>query len=560
MFIKFPNQGIKQSCINLFPCALFGFLGFFGSSMLAVDWFNAVPGDLGDARFNSVILEHIYGWLQGRWTNLWSPIFFYPYAHVLAFSDNHFGSVAPYILFRGIGLSREQGFIAWYLFGIVLNYFSCFYVFRRIGLASFSAAAGAFVFTFSLPTVLSQEMHAQMVYRYAIPMAFLALCNMYREKKISALPAVCFWTAVQFYCSIYLGLFLIYFLLAFMVGLLISERHLLSQWFAKRGMERQLVLKYQTILLTLICAASVGYLLIRYKVIASEYQLIRSKETLRLMLPTLKSYLIGDVSIWTAFTGRWIDDVPMRYEHQLFFGIGPSLIFFLGLFSILKIKNNYLSQGDPLLRVYGKAAIYALLILFVMTLRVGNLSVYHLVTAIPGLESIQAVTRVILIMALPFGLIVAIACQSIMSYLNTRLDSYKMMLGGLLLILLLGYEALFSIHTHRAISTWTARINPLLDSMKGVDISNKIIFVSATSAEPYYLTELDGMIVSQILGIPTINGYSGNFPPGYIDPKDCEAYKIRLAGYERYRQALSLEAQEMEGQVVVLPVSSCAKP
>ena len=129
MTIKSPNQDIKQSLSNLFLCALFGVIGFFGSSMIAVDWFNAVPGDLGDARFNSVVLEHLYGWVQGRWANLWSPIFFYPFEHVLAFSDNHFGSVAPYIFFRSIGLSREQGFIAWYLFGIVLNYFSCFYQF-----------------------------------------------------------------------------------------------------------------------------------------------------------------------------------------------------------------------------------------------------------------------------------------------------------------------------------------------------------------------------------------------------------------------------------------------
>jgi hypothetical protein len=398
------------------------------------------------------------------------------------------------------------------------------------------------------------------VYRYAIPMAFLALCNMYREKKISALPAVCFWTVVQFYCSIYLGLFLIYFLLAFVIALLILERHLVAQWLAKKKIERQIIVKYQTILLTLVCAASVGYLLIRYKLIASEYQLLRSKETLGLMLPTLKSYLIGDVSIWTAFTGRWINDVPMRYEHQLFFGIGPSLFFLLGLFSILKTKNNSLSQGDSLLMIYGKAAIYALLILFVMTLRVGNLSVYHLVTAIPGLESIQAITRIILIMALPFALIVAIACQSIMAYLQTRFDSYTMMFGGLLLISLLVSEALFSIHTHRAISAWTARINPLLDSMKGIDIANKTIYVSATSAEPYYLIELDGMIVSQTLGIPTINGYSGNFPPGYIDPKDCDTYKIRLAGYERYQQASSLRMQDMVDHVIALPVSSCVQP
>ena len=46
-----------------FVLALF-FAGFFGYTMHALDWFASIPGDLGDARFNSVILEHLYQWIQ----------------------------------------------------------------------------------------------------------------------------------------------------------------------------------------------------------------------------------------------------------------------------------------------------------------------------------------------------------------------------------------------------------------------------------------------------------------------------------------------------------------
>ncbi|KKD57704.1 hypothetical protein VM57_02130 [Stenotrophomonas maltophilia] len=48
-----------------------------------------MPGDLIDARFNSVVLEHVYQWLRGDVESLWSPGFFYPVKDVLALSDNH---------------------------------------------------------------------------------------------------------------------------------------------------------------------------------------------------------------------------------------------------------------------------------------------------------------------------------------------------------------------------------------------------------------------------------------------------------------------------------------
>ena len=62
--------------------------------------FTFVPGDLGDPRFNSVILEHLFQWVSGDAASLWTPSFFYPTTGTLAFSDNHFGSGPIYVLLR----------------------------------------------------------------------------------------------------------------------------------------------------------------------------------------------------------------------------------------------------------------------------------------------------------------------------------------------------------------------------------------------------------------------------------------------------------------------------
>src|ERR1035437_7200059 len=150
-----PMRGLLGFVMNHWPALLFLALGFWGYGLRAVDYFAAVPGDLGDARFNSVILEHLFHWVSGHGVQLWSPAFFYPFEGVLAFSDNHFGSALPYVLLRSIRTGREVAFYGWFLTGIALNFVCAYAVIRRLGFSGFAAAAGAFAFTFSLP-VLAQ--------------------------------------------------------------------------------------------------------------------------------------------------------------------------------------------------------------------------------------------------------------------------------------------------------------------------------------------------------------------------------------------------------------------
>src|SRR5215467_12017890 len=60
-------------------------------------WRYEAPGDLGDARFNLSILEHLFQWVSGTVILLSSPSMFYPFPDTLFFSDTHFGSAIFYI-------------------------------------------------------------------------------------------------------------------------------------------------------------------------------------------------------------------------------------------------------------------------------------------------------------------------------------------------------------------------------------------------------------------------------------------------------------------------------
>ena len=67
-----------------FPFTLFFLLAVVGYGIRSVDWFTAIPGNLGDPRLNSVFLEHLYGWVIGRNASLWSPQFFYPFKNEIS--------------------------------------------------------------------------------------------------------------------------------------------------------------------------------------------------------------------------------------------------------------------------------------------------------------------------------------------------------------------------------------------------------------------------------------------------------------------------------------------
>src|SRR4051812_31860886 len=94
--------------------------------------FSAFPGDT-DARFNQVILEHVYQWLSGKTPRLFSPPFFYPFQEALNFSDNHFGSALFYVVSRCLGASREIAFDIWFVIGFFLTFVASIFAFKKLG-------------------------------------------------------------------------------------------------------------------------------------------------------------------------------------------------------------------------------------------------------------------------------------------------------------------------------------------------------------------------------------------------------------------------------------------
>ena len=180
-------------------------------------WRGEAPGDLIDGRFNLYVLEHIYRWLTGQESSLVSPAIFYPFRDVLFFSDAHAGSALVYAAFRALGLSEYHAYNSWFLVGYVSTFVAAYYAIARFGGDALTAALGAAIFAFSLPSV-AQFGHSQLVYRCGAPMALLQLWLGVRDGSARSFVLAFIWLCFQFLLSIYLGMFLFLVMAAFAVA------------------------------------------------------------------------------------------------------------------------------------------------------------------------------------------------------------------------------------------------------------------------------------------------------------------------------------------------------
>lgn len=537
----FLSNRLPQYCVLL----LIFCIGFFGYVMNATDWFKAIPGDLYDARFNSVILEHLFQWSKGEVSKLWSPAFFYPFDNVLAFSDNHFGSGTIYILFRAFGQPREQAYLYWFVVGNILNFGVTYYVFRRLGFSVIAAGAGAFVYAFGLPALL-KEAHAQLIYRFAIPLSFLSMYQYLQTKEPLRLAQTIFWLAFQFLCSIYLGIFLIYLLTALTLAYACINRKCLFSGLGDAWKKQAVNKRSLSILLLIFSVIVIAALLYKYQSVSSDYGFRRTIAELLSMMPRPSSYLIADRSRLTSWIGAYVTSTPMRHEQQMFFGVG---LWVLALIGIWRIYYGALQKNS------GRLALITLLILIISTLSIHDFSIYKLFLYLPGVSSVRAVSRIVLVMLLPLGILAAIAMEYAISL---RSKSIVRMIIVCVFLLLLVSETVFYRPYSTQISKWQERQSLLKEMLPKSLKKDDVLFVSGKHREyEGGVIELDAMILAQDLGLATLNGYSGNFPMGYIDPYPCVSYQNRIANFFEMNKNTVLDQNHLNSRIRQISLSKC---
>lgn len=484
-----------------------------------------MPGDFGDARFNNFILENFYLHLQGNWSEIWNPQFFYPFKYVIGFSDNHFGTAWIYSLLRTFGLQSDTSFQLWFVFGYIANYISGIYSLRKLGLRTIGTTVGSLIFAFAIP-VTANAGWAQLHYRFGIPLAIMYWAKSLEEKNLKYAVTATFWLVWQFYSGIYMGVFTLIALTAISLSSITTAKtlrktqaHKISPLSFRVLLSSKKIVKYSIIEVLLL--AMLIFLFFPYLRVVQIYDFGRLWEDVSSMLPRAQSYLISDSSrLWYKLSYK-ITEIPMRQEHQLFVGIVPASLTFVGLFVTLRHTPN----------VTSKMFAGTILLTIMATISVGAFSLWYLFYHLPLFSSIRAVTRINLMLLFPYAYFSSQAIDRMFKK-RTQLRTLFLRMTGVLCIALLLFETSeIAMYTTQKVE-WRARIENAESMLPDNLPSDSILFFSQNS-NPYYFTELDAMWVSLRNNYATFNGYSGNFPPGYNlgFGSDCNEMTNRIKAF-----------------------------
>ena len=464
-----------------------------------------LPVDLVDSRLNNYVLEHGYRWLTGLVPGFWDAPMFYPARGITAYSDAHIGMLPVYAGLRAMGLSSESAYQGWFLVPFALNFASCAWAVRRLGWGPAAAAAGAYLFAFGLPLATSVTLHAQLGPRFLVPPALVLAWEWAWSPATRRLGWLAVCAVGQTYLTLYVGYFLGLVLFIQSAVVAVAFRRALPWGELLRPGRRQWAgrLAVAVIAVVMLLPLFVPHLLAGRE--HGHYPL----ETLRAFCPTVQSWLTpADLAChrdWTNTLFPVPSDSEYTCEKQLFPGLVPVVALVIGLF---------LFHRRP---VAGVSAVVVLLAV-ALTTRVGDHALYDPLLHLPGVAGIRSVGRVVLVLLFPLAVLVAA--------LIDELRRYGWLAALTVLGLLIADQSLLTQGGPRG-EDWAAFRYPKVEAVTRRECLAELIRRHPNPRLVYVfpdpegdtiaslVRQVDAMRASQELGLPTVNGWSGYWPPGW---------------------------------------------
>lgn len=458
--------------------------------------FAGVPGDLGDGRLNALFLEHSWGWLVGApgHERLWGlPAFFPAGDNALAFSDAMLSFGPLYWPWRALGLAPDTSYQMWLLAVVAASVLAAHLFLRfAIGAPRLAAALGAWLAACSASR-LHQMSHPQLLPQFFLVAALGGALTWARSeaawrRRLAACVAAAALVA-QLYGGFYIGLFGGLALMA------IAALALALPATRREVMER---LRHDWAWLLAIAAAAALALapwLLHY---GAAHELVggRRWEELVSMLPRPRSWLYVSSNAWAYhWTARspFFRSLPWDFEHAV--GLG----FFTTVFTLWAVVAG---RRDTAVRL---AAGAALLLMAVTTVLPGGFTLWGWVVRLaPPLAAARAVARIGLLLPLAAAVILVAAADRA----RGRLARATLLLG----LALAAAEQLghLRLHNKAAQRRWVAEIVGRIEpEARAFVVTRKLRRPEATRLH------VDAMWAASLSGVPTVNGHSGNMPPGW---------------------------------------------
>jgi hypothetical protein len=214
--------------------------------------------------------------------------------------------------------------------------------------------------------------------------------------------------------------------------------------------------------------------------------------------------------------------------------------------------------------VLGCAAVCAGL--FLLTIKVGSLSLFRIFYAlVPGAAAIRAGCRAMIVANLFAVVAIALGCAGARPPLSRHRFGFPASLGLALLALAVVEQINFAPTAQLSRAFDIAR----LQHVQAAPSSCRSFYVSDERNRQPYEVQIDAMLVALERERPTINGYSGLFPPGWdlFDTKDA-AYEQHVAAWIASRklegvcrvdvEAGTWTSSQDDGATAKIGTASCA--
>jgi hypothetical protein len=197
-----------------------------------------------------------------------------------------------------------------------------------------------------------------------------------------------------------------------------------------------------------------------------------------------------------------------------------------------------------------------LCLLVLVTLSVGGSSLWWYFHALPLASAIRAMSRIDLILLLPVAYLAALAVDFIWIRRSWGPKLIIFIMTPLLFIEI-SSATFYTSSKH----VWRERLAVLEAFVPGEMTADQILFVAQRS-NLSYADELDAMWIALKRGVPTMNGYSGNQPPGFssVSGNDCAEVPRRVLAYLEFqgpRQRRGTLYRALMGRIVPVGFVGC---
>jgi hypothetical protein len=481
--------------------------------------------DPGDARHLNYVLEHAWLWATGdaNHADLWSPPVFFPAKETGPYSEMLLGVAPFYAPFRAAGLSPEISLQLWTFLVLLLDFGASYLLLRRgfvFGIEG--ATAGAYLFSFA--SLRARRLgHQHLLPHFFTALALLGLVEALRpprDGEVDRRSRGILLFAAALVAQLYAGFYLLWFLA---LGLAIALA------FALANREHRTLLAANLARFRFLWLGSIGvaavlsWPLARAHLAAARAVGYRTFDDVRPFLPPVKAWLDPGPWSWAygAWMGRWetFRGQPLEWEKPLFLGFVTTVLVLWGLQLTWR-------------RAAVRAVVLPGIVLAVLATSWPFLpfSPWQLVyDFVPGAKAIRAVPRFALLLLVPAALGLAAVADELVRRRR------GLFLCSVFLVILEQGQTLKSFD-YRPVR---ARVDALARSVPAG--CRTFFYVAGKNAPPFWQMQVDAMWAGTLRGIPTLNGYSSNFPPGWMpllenvvrDPADVPRLQSALESWAR---------------------------